>query len=61
VRRYRTKAHYRLVNGEAESPDGGDNTDGIEQLLDLVHIIILALVKHAPWLPGALNQGSFVY
>jgi hypothetical protein len=39
-------------------PAEGDDTDGIEQLLDLVHILILALHKNATWLSDIANTGE---
>jgi len=48
---------FRLANGEQSLSHEDDDMDGIEQLLDLVHIIILALTKHALWLPETLSRG----
>ena len=47
----------RLINGNTAAADGGNITDGIEQLLDLVHILILAL-NHAAWPSQTTSQGS---
>lgn len=47
----------RLVNGSNVITETDNITDGVEQLLDLVHILILAL-NHAAWPVIVASQGA---
>ena len=51
---------YSLTNGH-DFPVDGDDTDGIEQLLDLVHILVLALNQNVVWLADGQNRGNAVF
>ena len=47
----------RYVNGN-NFPAEGDDTNGIEQLLDLVHILVLALNQNAIWAENLPSRGE---
>ena len=47
----------RHVNGAITNDEQDQIADGIDQLLDLMHILVLALNKNSLWLSDVGSQG----
>lgn len=51
----------RRVNGTDPNKEQDQITDGVDQLLDLMHILILAVNQNTLWLSERVSQGILYY